>query len=108
MILFILSIASITLFDFTGSGSFSIFLRTEGTTCHETPNLSLTQPHWLFPPPTESFSQSSSTSCCVSQFMKRDIPSENLKYGPPLKTRNSCPSISVSYTHLTLPTKRIV
>jgi hypothetical protein len=43
-ILLIVSIASLILFDFTGSGSFNIWPKTFGILCHERPYLSLSQP----------------------------------------------------------------
>jgi hypothetical protein len=44
-IFFIRSIASMALLDFSASGSLIISIKTMGTTCHETPYLSLSQPH---------------------------------------------------------------
>src|SRR6185503_21364149 len=83
-----------TLFDFTGSGSLSNSPKTVGTICHDKPYLSLSQPHCDFAPPSESFSQSSSTSSCVSQFTNNEIASVNLKCGPPFNAMNFCPSSS--------------
>ena len=60
-----------TLFAFSGSLSPNISPKTMGLTCHERPNLSLSQPHLPFSPPSESFSHSSSTSSCVSSLRKR-------------------------------------
>jgi len=56
---FILSKAVMTLCDFLASGSASILGRTARTTCHDRPNLSLSQPHcWAFlSPPWDSLSQ---------------------------------------------------
>jgi hypothetical protein len=53
----IFSIASMTAFDFFGSGSPSISPSTVGFTCHERPYLSLSHPHWLGWPPAVSFRQ---------------------------------------------------
>ncbi len=39
------------------SGSFNVSTRPAGATCHDTPNRSLSQPHWLSSPPSDSFSQ---------------------------------------------------
>src|SRR5436309_3110402 len=44
-IFFILSIACMTLFDFSGSGSLSISPKIVGLNCHDKPYLSLSQPH---------------------------------------------------------------
>src|SRR3989441_368562 len=93
-IFFIFSIAAMTRFDFSGSLSCSISTKTVGTTCHETPNLSLSQPHWTSSPPAESFSQKWSTSSWVWQFTTSDIASVNLKSGPPFNAVKSCPSRS--------------
>jgi hypothetical protein len=41
-------------------------------------------------PPSESFSQRSSTSSCVSQLTRNDIAGENLKIGPPFNAMNRC------------------
>src|SRR5882762_11517770 len=60
--------------------------------CHDRPYLSLSQPHLSFFPPADSFSHSSSTSCCVSQFTKNDTAGEKVKCGPPLSAKKSCPS----------------
>src|SRR5712692_4126956 len=84
--------ASMTLFDFSGSLSCIISPKTVGTICHDKPYLSLSQPHLDFSPPSESFSQNSSTSSCVSQFTNNEMASVNLKCGPPFNDMNSCPS----------------
>src|ERR1700674_1394446 len=84
--------ASMTLFDFSGSLSCISSPRTVGTICHDKPYLSLSQPHLDFSPPSESFSQKPSTSSCVSQFTTKDIASVNLNWGPPFNAMNSCPS----------------
>jgi hypothetical protein len=80
--------------DFFGSRSCSISPSTSGTTCQDRPYLSVSQPQRFFAPPAESFSQYSSTSCCVLQAMKNDTAGEKLKLGPPLSAMNSCPSSS--------------
>src|SRR2546430_14536469 len=54
-IFFILSIAAMTLPAFLGSLSASISLRMVGVICHDRPYLSLSQPHTLSSPPSESF-----------------------------------------------------
>src|SRR6266853_7052224 len=78
-----------TLFDFSGSLSCNNLLKRDGTTCHDRPNLSFSQPHLPFSPPVESFSHSSSTSSCVSQFMKNDTAGVKVNCGPPFSVRNS-------------------
>src|SRR5260370_1235978 len=93
-IFIIFSIAAMTRLDFSRSLSCSISTRTVGTTCHDTPNLSLSQPHCTWWPPAESFSQKWSTSFCVSQFTTKEIASVNLKIGPPFNAVHSCPSSS--------------
>src|SRR5206468_12816849 len=82
--------------------SCSISPKTVGTTCHDTPNLSLSHPHWTSWPPPESFSQKWSTSACVSQFTTKEIASVNLKIGPPFNATNSCP-LSSNATVITDP-----
>jgi hypothetical protein len=52
-ILFIWSMAFITRRDFSASASPSIAPRLAGTTCHETPYLSVTQPHPCVEPPAD-------------------------------------------------------
>src|SRR2546422_10244534 len=91
-----------TLFDFSGSLSCNISPRTVGTICHDTPYLSLSQPHLCFSPPSESFSHNSSTSSCVSQFTKKDMAGEKVNIGPPFNAVNSCPS-SLNVTDITVP-----
>src|SRR5437016_1800553 len=80
-----------TLLDFSESLSCSIVIKTEGMTCHDRPYLSVSQPHRCFPPPSESFSHISSTSCCVSQFTKNDTAGEKENCGPPFSATKSCP-----------------
>src|SRR6202521_6202292 len=91
-----------TRFAFSASLSCNILPRTEGTICHDRPYLSFSQPHRWFSPPSESFSHSSSTSCCVSQFTKNDIAGEKVNCGPPFRPKNSCPS-SWNFTDNTVP-----
>src|SRR5438093_9440489 len=62
-------------------GSLIISPRTEGTICHDTPNLSLSQPQGCCSPPSESCSHNRSISSCVSQLTKREVPCANVKYG---------------------------
>src|SRR6266700_4939935 len=81
-----------TLFAFAGSLSCNSLPKIEGMTCQDRPYLSFSQPHLPFSPPAESFSQSSSTSSCVSQFMKNDTAGVKGNCGPPFSVRNSCPS----------------
>src|SRR5206468_6484405 len=60
------------------------------TICHEKPNLSLSQPHWLScPPPDVSLFQYSSISFCVSQFTTNEKASLNLNNGPPFSAVRS-------------------
>src|SRR6516162_4387783 len=73
-----------------------------GMTCHERPNLSLSQPQGLSSPSFASSLQQWSISCCVSQCTWNDTASLNLKCGPPFSARNFCPSISNS-TVITVP-----
>src|SRR5712691_348038 len=98
----ICSTAFMTLFVFSASLSCISLPKTVGTICHDRPYLSLSQPHLPPLPPCESFSHSSSTSCCVSQFTKKEMASENLKCGPPFRAMNSCPS-SWNVTVITVP-----
>src|SRR5215467_2557159 len=83
-----------TRFDFSASLSPRSLPRTEGMICQDRPYLSFSQPHRSFLPPSESFSHSSSTSCCVAQFTKKEIAGVKLNSGPPLSAKNSCPSSS--------------
>src|SRR5215469_1985768 len=93
-ILSICSIAFMTHCDLRGSLSPSSSPSALGMICQERPNLSFNQPHRDFWPPAESFSQSSSTSCCVSTLTNIETASVNLKCGPPFSTMNFWPSIS--------------
>src|SRR5208282_1474319 len=101
-ILSILSIAFMTLSNFSASLPFIISPKTVGTICHERPYLSFSQPHLPSSPPSESFSHNLSNSSCVSQFTKSDMASENLKCGPPFNAMNSCP-LSWNVTTITVP-----
>lgn len=91
-ILFILSIAIITLFTFSGSLSCNSLPKTEGMICHDNPYLSLSHPQRSSDPPAESFLHNSSTYSCVSQFTKSDIAGVNVNCGPPFKAIKICPS----------------
>src|SRR5215216_1494135 len=72
-------------------------IKTVGVICHDTPNLSLSQPQADSSPPSAmSLSQKQSTSFCVSQFMTKEMDSLNLKSAPPLRATNFCPSSSNS------------
>ena len=51
---FIFSIAAMTRLDFSGFLSCNIMPKTVGTICHETPNLSSSQPHCTSWPPAAS------------------------------------------------------
>src|SRR5947209_17092601 len=91
-----------TLLAFTASLSPNISPKAEGMICHDRPYLSFSQPHLSFFPPAESFSHSSSTSCCVSQFTKNDIAGVKLNCGPPLSAKKFCPS-SWNVADMTVP-----
>src|SRR5258708_9700104 len=91
-----------TLADFSASLSLSISPKAVGMICHDSPYLSLSQPHLCFSPPAESLSHKSSTSSCVLQFTKNDMAGENLKCGPPFNAMKSCPS-SWKVTDITEP-----
>src|SRR5262245_30003977 len=75
--------------------------------CQETPNLSCSHPQRSLRPPSESFSQSSSTSACVLQLTNREIAGVNLYIGPPLSAMNRWPS-SVKEPVNTLPFWRVI
>jgi hypothetical protein len=49
--------ARVTRAAFIVSFSASSSINTSGTICHDSPYLSLSQPHWTFFPPAESFFQ---------------------------------------------------
>src|SRR5262249_51027112 len=101
-IFFILSIASSTAFDFTGFGSPISRVKALGTTCHERPHRSFSHPHCDVSPPSERRSQNMSTSSWVSQLMKNETASLNLKCGPAFRAMNGCPSSS-KFTVMTRP-----
>src|SRR5437773_6059931 len=101
----ILSIACMTRCDFAASLSLNSSPKTVGTICHESPYLSLSQPHSTSLPPAESFVQNLSTSACVLQFTTNEMASVNLKCGPPLSATNSSPS-SRNSTVMTDPAGR--
>src|SRR5207245_11650177 len=81
-----------TFSDFFESLSCNISPKTVGTICHDTPYLSLSQPHCSFSPPSESLSQNQSTSSCVLQLTTSDMAGEKVKTGPPLIATNSWPA----------------
>src|SRR5712691_10865422 len=93
-ILPILSNASMTFPEFPDRGSPIISPSAAGTTCHDTPKRSLSQPHGPSSPPSESRFQVSSSSSCVSQVATSEKASVNEKAGPPSKAVYSCPSSS--------------
>src|SRR6202049_2163045 len=94
--------ACMTLLDFLASLSCNNLPKMEGMICHDRPYLSFSQPHLSFLPPSESFTHSSSTSCCVSQFTNNDIAGVNMNCGPPFRAMNSCPS-SWNVADITVP-----
>src|SRR5579864_6261681 len=94
--------ACMTRFDFWASLSCSILPKEVGMICHETPNLSSSQPHLPFLPPAESFSHNSSTSFCEWQFTKNEMAGEKVKCGPPFKAMNVWP-LSWKVTVITVP-----
>src|ERR1700704_4674775 len=81
-----------TFAGFPDFGSPIICPRAEGTTCHETPNRSLSQPHGPSSPPSVRRAQTSSISSCVSQVATNEKASVNENEGPPSKAVYSCPS----------------
>src|SRR5262249_14941075 len=101
-ILRILSIDRMTRCAVSEFPSISISGRALWQTCHERPNLSLSQPQWPASPSFPSVLQKSSVSSCVPQGTWNDSASLNLKCGPPFSARNFCPSISNS-TVMTVP-----
>src|SRR6266478_2925438 len=94
--------AFMTLFGFSASLSCNSLPKAEGMICHDRPYLSLSQPHLCFSPPSESFSHSSSTSRCVSQYTKNDMAGEKVNCGPPFRAKKSCPS-SWNFADMTVP-----
>src|SRR5215831_7419912 len=101
-ILRILSIERMTRCAVSEFPSISISGSAFGMTCHERPNLSLSQPQRPSSPSFASSLQKWSISCCVSQCTWNDTASLNLKCGPPFSARNFCPSSSNS-TVMTVP-----
>src|SRR5712691_7945665 len=91
-----------TIFDFWRNLSCNILPKAEGMTCQDKPYLSYSQPHLPSSPPSESFSHSSSTSRCVSQFTKNDMAGEKVNCGPPFRAKKSCPS-SWNFADMTVP-----
>jgi hypothetical protein len=91
-ILFIFINVCITLCDFEVSPLFISFPKFEGTICHDTPYLSLSQPQFCFSQPLERLPQKSSISFCVSQLTTNEMACENVKTGQPLRATNSCQS----------------
>ena len=90
------SIACVTLFTFSGFLSCISSPKMVGTICQDNPYLSFSQPHSTSFPPSQSFSHSSSTSCCVSQFTMNEMAGVNWKCGPPFMARNVWPSRKTS------------
>jgi hypothetical protein len=62
MIFFIFSIAAVARLARSGFGSLNNSSKRVGTTCHDSPQRSLSQPHWLSVPPFDNADQSLSTS----------------------------------------------
>src|SRR3982074_2883273 len=91
--------ASIIFAGFPDFGSLIIVPNEAGTTCHETPNRSLSQPQGPSSPPSESRTQSSSSSSCVSQVATKEKASVNANDAPPSKAVYSCPSSSKLACH---------
>lgn len=77
-----------TCWDLTESGSLSRPVRSFGMICHDSPNLSFSQPHAPSSPPSLSFAQSSSTFSCEAQSTMSETASLNLKSGPPFSAMN--------------------
>jgi hypothetical protein len=94
-----------TRWAFAWSASVSSSMSTFGTICHDTPNLSFSQPHGPSSPPSESVLQSRSTSSWLSQLTSKEIASLNVKSGPPFKAVNVWPSSS-KLTVITIPSAR--
>jgi hypothetical protein len=67
------SMAFITLLDFLASLLCSNLLRTDGMICQDRPYLSVSQPQRFGRPPSQSFSQSASTSYWLSQFTNSEM-----------------------------------
>src|SRR5258705_12782435 len=84
--------ASMTILAFPGFLSLTISAKSRGTICHDSPYLSLSQPHWFGSPPADNVSHFSSISCWVSQFTTNDTASVNLNVGPPFNATNPRPA----------------
>src|SRR5579883_561170 len=85
------------------SGSDRSFGNIDGTTCHDTPYLSFSHPHWLGEPPLVSRAHNSSISACVWQSMESEIASLNVNCGPPFSARNCTPASRNSTTRVVPP-----
>src|SRR5262249_40921766 len=72
LILVIFSIACVARWDRAGSGSVNSWNSRVGTICQDRPHRSLSQPHWLGVPPSESAAQSRSTSAWSWQAIWND------------------------------------
>jgi len=97
--------AVMTRCDFSRSGSLSSSGSAVGMTCHDTPNLSLSQPHGPCSPPSDSLVQHASTSPCPSQSTWNEVASLNVNCGPPFRATNFCPCTS-KLTVITVPSGR--
>src|SRR2546423_3421363 len=97
--------ASIIFAGFPDFGSLIIRPKAVGTTCHDTPNRSLSQPQGPSSPPAESRDQVSSICSWVSQVATNEKASVNENDGPPSNAVYSCPS-SWKLTCQTLPLGR--
>src|ERR1700694_2996401 len=86
-------------------GSLIICPRAEGTTCHDTPNRSLSHPHGPSSPPSVSRAHASSISSWVSQVATKEKTCVKVKDGPPSKAVYSCP-LSWKLACNTLPSGR--
>src|SRR5699024_10659524 len=75
---FIFMNASVTRFTFSESGSFSISDSCSGDACHETPNLSLSQPH-CSASGTDERLQKWSISSCELHWISSDTASLKVK-----------------------------
>src|SRR6184192_33283 len=81
-----------TLAGFPDFGSLIICPRAVGTTCQDTPQRSLSQPHGPSSPPSVRRAQTSSISSWVSHVATNEKASVNENDGPPSKAVYSCPS----------------
>src|SRR2546426_8777896 len=97
------SIASVARFAASRSGLAMYTTSCRGTTCHDRPKRSFSQPQTLgSPPPAMRASQYLSTSAWFSQSIENETASLNLKSGPPLSPMNGCPA-TVKSTVRTMP-----